>query len=91
MDNGAVLMIGVVLLLLGAVGLLLGVQVWLAGKGRLLWGLLQPAVWVACALAGNLLPRLQGTAVQGGLQSAGAVVMAVLSLAVFLLARRKFN
>lgn len=91
MDNMMVAMIAVVLLLLAAMGLLLGLQVWLAGRKKLLWGLVQPAVWAAFALVGNLLPRVQGTAVEGGLHSTGAVVMAVLSLVVFLLCRRRMQ
>lgn len=91
MDNIAVVLIGGVLVGLLALTALLGLQIWLAGKNKTLWGLLQPAVWAIFALASNLLPRMEGTAVQGGVSGIGAIVMAVLSLLVFLIARRRLK
>ena len=89
MDNLFVVLIGGALLGLLVLTALLGLQIWLAGKSKVIFGLLQPAVWAAFALVSNLMPRLDGTAVQGGLSGIGAIVMAVLSLLVFLCARRR--
>lgn len=91
MENIAVVLIGGVLLGLLVLTALLGLQVWLAGKKSPVFGLLQPAVWAVFALVGNLLPRVDGTAVQGGVAGTGAVVMAILSLLVFLWARRRLK
>ena len=91
MSNAAILLIGGALLMLLAVGLLLALQIWLASKKSVIPGLVQPVVWMALALAGNLLPRLNGTAVESGVYGAGAIVMAVLSLLVWLIARRRFQ
>ena len=71
------------------VSLLLVVQVWLAGRKRLLPGLVQPAVWALLALLCNLLPRLRGTGISGGFYGAGAMSMALLSLGVWLFVRWK--
>jgi uncharacterized protein (TIGR03382 family) len=42
-------------------------------------------------LISNLLPRMDGTAVQGGISGIGAIVMVLLSLLVFLFARRRLK
>ena len=84
-------MIGGILLILLAAALLLGLQIWLAGKKKLLPGMIQPAVWVLFAVISNLLPRMDGTAVQSGIGGIGAIAMAVLSLLVYLFARRKLK
>ena len=91
MDNIAVVLIGGALIGLLALTALLGLQIWLAGKKKIVYGLLQPAVWAIFALISNLLPRMEGTAVQGGISGVGAIVMAVLSLVVFLFARRRMK
>ena len=72
-------------------GLCLGLQIWLASRPRLLPGLVQPTLWALLVLAGNLLARFNGAAVQSGFAGAGALLMAVLSLAVFLAARKRLN
>ena len=91
MENPAVVLIGGVVVLIILVGLLLALQVWLASRKKTWPGLVQPVVWAAFALAANLLPRMDRAAVQSGVSGIGAIVMAVLSLVVFLAARRKLK
>ena len=88
MDNFMVILLGGSLIGLLVLTALLGLQIWLGGKKKMIYGLLQPAVWAIFALISNLIPRMEGTAVQGGVSGIGAIVMAVLSLLAFLLARR---
>lgn len=89
MDNLFVVLIVGALLGLLALTALLGLQIWLGGKKKIFFGLLQPAVWAVFALVSNLQPRVDGIAVQSGVSGIGAIVMAALSLLVFLLARRR--
>ncbi len=80
-------MIGGILLILFVIALLLGLQIWLGSKKSRFAGLVQPAVWTVFALISNLMPRMEGVAVQSGVRGAGAIVMAVLSLAAFGISR----
>ncbi|MBR5558923.1 MAG: hypothetical protein IKU72_01595 [Oscillospiraceae bacterium] len=89
--NPGIVLIGGILLILLAAALLLGLQIWLAGKKKMLPGLIQPGVWCLFAVISNLLPRMDGTAVQSGVSGIGAIVMAVLSLIVFLFARSRLK
>ena len=89
--NPGVMIIGGALLMLIVGALLLGLQIWLAAKRKTTYGFIQPAAWAVCALAAKLLPRMAGTAVQSGIGGIGAMVMAVLSLLVFWLARRRLK
>ena len=91
MENIAVMLIGGVVIALLVMAALLGLQIWLAGKKNPLYGLIQPVLWAAFALISNLLPRMDGTAVQGGISGIGAIVMVLLSLLFFLFARRRLK
>ena len=91
MENPAVVLIGGTVVLVVLVGLLLALQVWLASRKKTWPGLVQPIVWAAFALAANLLPRMDRAAVQSGVNGIGAILMAVLSLVVFLAARRRLK
>lgn len=79
------------LLLLGfvvAVSALLTLQVWLAGKPRFIYGLIQPLVWVAIAVAGRFyVPLTPDPLLEPGSYGTGAVALAVVSLVVFLAVR----
>jgi len=68
---------------------LLALEVWLAGRTSPLPGLVQPALWVLLAVLGNVLPRLQGSALHSGVYGIGAIVMAGLTLAAYLITRRR--
>lgn len=91
MENAAVFLIGGAVVIVVAAGLLLGLQVWLASRSKKWPGLVQPVIWAVFALVANLLPRLDGAAVEGGLRGMGAILMAVLSLLVYLFARRRLK
>lgn len=91
MENPAVVLIGGAVVLIAVVALLLMLQVWLASRKKTWPGLVQPIVWAAFALAANLLPRMDRAAVQSGVNGIGAILMAVLSLVVFLAARRRLK
>jgi len=91
MDNPAVVLIGAAVVLIVVVALLLALQVWFASRKKTWPGLVQPAVWAMFALAANLLPRMDRAAVQSGLNGIGAIAMAVLSLVVYLFARRRLK
>jgi hypothetical protein len=91
MENPAVILIGGALIILLAAGLLLVLQVWLASRKKGWLGVIQPAAWAVFALVANLLPRLDGAAVEGGLKGIGAIAMAVLSLVTYCLTRRRLK
>ena len=69
--------------------LALALQIWLAARPGMVWGFIQPALWFAVAVWGNVLSHSGGPnpSLQSGVYGWGAIIMGTLSLIVFLAAR----
>lgn len=81
---GGLLLLGFVLI----VGVLMSLQVWLARKPNFIYGLIQPLLWTALAVFGKVYtPSTPDPVLEPGTYGLGAVVLAVVSLVVFVAVR----
>ena len=81
---GGLLLLGFILI----VGVLISLQVWLARKPNFIYGLIQPLLWAALAVFGKVYtPSTPDPVLEPGTYGLGAILLAVVSLLVFAIAR----